>query len=155
MIVAAVLGALQARFGTLPALTTPKTVTVHIGLPMTADSVNDLVLLGHDGEEDSEVGVTVAYEWANIAGTSRYENGTIPGAIICQSGDTDMLARFTRAAVLGAAMENALVSDMNSGTPLGGLVMGAMITLATPRSLQNQAGARVLQPFTVTYRAQV
>jgi hypothetical protein len=112
-------------------------------------------MLSHDGELESDARPEVTYEWANIAGTSRYETGNIPCAVVSQSGDDNMQARFDRVQVLLAAMENALVTDMNSGAALGGLVMGCTITAGMTRPLQNSAGAAVLGPFTITYRAQV
>jgi hypothetical protein len=152
MILGSVLAALKTKFAALPVLTG---VEVYVGMPVTSDDPQDLVLLSHDGEWDSDAQPTVEYEWANIAGTSRYETGNIPCALISQSGDDDMQARFDRVQVLLAAMENALVTDMNSGVALGGLVMGCTITSGQARQIQNEAGAAVLAPFVLTYRAQV
>jgi hypothetical protein len=153
MITGAVIAALRTKFAALPAM---DGVEVHVALPVTADDADDLVLLGHDGDLDSEATATCEYEWANLACTSRYELGSIPCAVISQSGDEgDMQGRYDRVQVLLSAMENALVTDIHTGGALAGLVMGATITSGEPRPLQNQAGARVLAPFTVTYRAQV
>jgi hypothetical protein len=148
MIAGSVVGALVTKFAGLPALTG---VPVYTALPVTDAPDADLVLIGHDGRFDSETELQVEYEWANIGGTSRYELGTVPCAVICQSGDTDMQARFDRAQVLLAAMENALVADLD----LSGLVMIAHITSGGPLPLQNEAGSGVLAPFVITYRAQV
>jgi hypothetical protein len=152
MISGSVIAALRTKFEGLPAL---EGVPVFCALPVSAGDDRDLVLVGHDGEVDSENAATVEYEWANLACTSRYELGSIPCAVISQSGDDDMQAKFNRAQLLLAAMENALVTDIATAGPLSGLVMIAHITSGTMRSLQNQAGACVLAPFTVTYRAQV
>lgn len=153
MITGAVMAALRTKFAALPAMSG---IEVYVGLPVTSDDPADLVLLGHDGDLDSESQVTVEYEWANIAGTSRYETGTVPCAVISQTGDEgDMLGRYSRVDVLLSAMENALVTDMNTGGALAGLVMGCTITAGQSRPIQNAAGAAVLAPFIFTYRAQV
>jgi hypothetical protein len=153
MLLASVMSALRLKFAALPDLSG---VDVYCALPVSSDDVAECVLIGHDGEFESDVTATTVYEWANLACTSRYELGTIPCAVLSQSGDEkDMQGRFDRVQVLLAAMENALVTDMNTGGALAGLVMGATITSAVPRSSQNQAGALVLSPFTITYRAQV
>jgi hypothetical protein len=153
MITGAVMAALRTKFAALPELSG---VEVYIALPLTADDAPDLVLIGHDGDLEGETTATVEYEWANLACTSRYEIGSIPCAVISQTGDEqDMQGRYDRVQVLLAAMENALVTDINTGGSLAGLVMGATITSGSPRPIQNQAGASVLAPFTVMYRAQV
>jgi hypothetical protein len=148
MIAGSVIAALVAKFTGLPVM---EGVPVYTALPVTDSADPDLVLVGHDGRLDSETELSVDYEWANIGGTSRYELGTIPCAVICQSGDDVMQDRFDRAQVLLAAMENALVADLD----LSGLVMIAHITSGGPLPLQNEAGSGVLAPFIVTYRAQV
>lgn len=153
MIMGSVISALKTKFAALPALSG---VDIHVGLPVTGDDAPAIVLLAHDGDPESEAVPLVEYEWANIGGTSRYELGNLPCAVIAQTGDEgDMQGMYDRVQVLLQAMENALVTDMNTGGALSGLVMGATITTAQPRPRQNAAGACVIGPFTVIYRAQV
>lgn len=148
MIAGSVVAALVTRFTTASA---SLGAVVYTALPVTAAPDEDVVLVGHDGDIDSDTSTTVEYEWANLAATSRYEIGSVPCAVISQSGDDDMQARFAQAQLVLRALENSLVADLS----LSGLVMIAHITSGGLRPLQNQGGARVLCPFYVTYRAQV
>jgi hypothetical protein len=152
MIAGAVIAALVTKFAALPALAG---VPVYAALPVTDAADPDFVVIGHDGRVDSETELTVTYEWANLNCTSRYELGEIPCALVTQSGDDDMQARFDRFQILMQAMENALVTDMSTAGALSGLVMGVTITSGGPLPLQNEDGSGVIGPFVVSYRAQV
>lgn len=143
-----VLTALVTTFTTAPALSE---VAVFDGPPVTRDSLSDLVLVGHDGAPDSDAVATVEQSWVDMACTRREEFGEVPCVVLHQGGDTDMGAARTRAFVLLAACESALLGDMT----LGGLVSSAQFARGIARQYQNSRGAAVVAPFVVTYRASV
>lgn len=143
-----VLDQLAATFTALPALAD---VEVWEGPRPESPGAVDLVVIGHDGDPESNAEVTVTQEVANLAASSRYETGEVPCAVVSQIGDADLSVCRARAFTLLAAIETAVRADLT----LAGQVMSIQLTVAAARQVQNQAGSAVVVPFTLTYFAQV
>jgi hypothetical protein len=141
-----VMTALAALFAGLPALAG---VVVSDGPPLDGMGSPDFVLVGDDGLPDSTAEITVEQEWADLACTRRHETGEVICSALSQTGDTDMQARRDRAFALFAACEAAVLADQT----LGGVVLSSQLARAGARQFQNSAGAAVVVPFVVTYRA--
>lgn len=121
------------------------------GPPVTAPSIQDLIIIGDDGEPDSQEQSTFEQMWVDLACTRREEIGEVLCSVISSSGATDMRVRRNRADVLLSACETSLAADQT----LGGLVYSAQFIRAASTSMQNTGGAAVVTPFTVRYRALV
>lgn len=141
-----VMDALVSTFSDLPAL---DGVAVVDGPQVGDVGESDLVLVGHDGEPDSNAVNTFEQSWTDLACTRREETGLVWCAAVSQSGDVEMQPRRDRALALVAACEASLLADLT----LGGVVYSAQLAAGSARQLQNSGGAAVVAPFTVAYRA--
>jgi hypothetical protein len=120
-------------------------------MPVTASADPQLVLIGDDGDPQSDAVATYEQQWTDIACTARMETGEIPCAVIAQSGDTDIEGRRAEASALMSAIGVSLVADQT----LGGLVMGSQLIRGSAKGIQNSAGSAVVAPFTIRYLATV
>jgi hypothetical protein len=124
-------------------------VLVFDGPPVTPASTMDLVIIGDDGGQDSGDQSTFEQGWVDLACTRREETGEVLCAAISSYGATDIRTRRDRVDVLLTACENDLRSDQT----LGGVVYSATFLRGNSTGMQNTAGAAVVTPFTVRYRA--
>jgi hypothetical protein len=148
VILAAFIAAVFARFAGLTALAG---VPVYAGSPVTSAADMRFVVIGDDGDPESDVSAGYEQEPADLAGTFRYERGSLPCAVIAQSGDTDVQARLTEAAALLDACSDSVRADPQ----FAGLVLGCQFTVGTVKPVQNTAGSAVVAPFTLAYLASV
>lgn len=121
------------------------------GPPVTDAPLTEYWSVGDDGNLDSDVSSSAEQEWADLACTSRYERGTIPCALIVQSGAVDQSPLQTLTTTLMGEAETAFRADIS----LGGLVLSAQLTTLVGQSLQTEDGAATVSPFVITYMAQV
>lgn len=119
------------------------------GPPVTPASTMDLLIIGDDGGQDSGDQSTFEQVWVDLACTRREEYGEVLCSAISSYGGTDVRSRRDRVDVLLTACENDLRSDQT----LGGVVYSATFIRAASTGMQNTAGAAVVTPFTVRYRA--
>jgi hypothetical protein len=117
VILAAFIAAVFARFAGLSALAD---AAVYIGSPVTTAADRKFVLIGDDGDPESDIASTWEQEPADLAGSFQYERGSVPGAVGAQSGDTDVQARLTEA----AALLNACSDSVRADPQFAGLVLG-------------------------------
>lgn len=143
-----VVDALRITWTALPAM---EGVTIYDGPPATEDDPRLVLLIGDDGNPESDAETTYEQSWVDMACTRREETGEILCAVIVQTGDTSFDAPRSRAKSIVAALQAALVADMT----LGGVVYSATFDRGSARPLQNESGAAVVQPFTIRYRTQV
>jgi hypothetical protein len=146
-VIGSVVAALAAKFTALVGTGVP----VYVGPPVTAAADLELVVVGDDGDPDSDAQATVERVPDNLAGSSTSEIGVIPCVVIVQSGDTDMQARLSRATVLVQAIAAGMATDIS----LGGAVLSAYLSGGACRPVQNESGAAAVASFTVTYHAQI
>lgn len=140
--------ALVALWSALPALAG---VPVYDGPPVSQAADLDQVLVGNDGDVDSDTMSDFSQEWVDLAQTRRVESGEIICAVVAQSGSTDLGVQRDRAFVLLAACEDSLRADQT----LGGTVFSALLTSGSAHPLQNSAGSAMIAPFTVQYRVHI
>jgi hypothetical protein len=143
-----VTAALIAAWSALPALAG---VSIYDGPGISQAPDLDLVMVGDDGDPESDVLSTFEQEWANLSHTRRSERGEIPCAAIAQSGETDMNGRRVRVFQLLAACESALVADPT----LGDVALSLEFIGGSARPVQNSRGAAMVAPFTVRYWTQL
>lgn len=143
-----VTAALIAAWQVLPAL---EGVAFYDGPGVSQSSDSALILIGDDGDPESDAVSTFEQEWANFSHTRRNERGEIPCAAIAQSGDTDMNGRRVRAFQLLAACESALLADPT----LGDVVYSVEFVGGSAVPVQNTRGAAMVAPFIVRYWTQL
>lgn len=143
-----VTAALIATWQAVPALAG---VAFYDGPGISQSPDLDLLVIGDDGDPESDVASTFEQEWANLSHTRRSERGEIPCAAIAQSGETDMSGRRIRAFQLLAACESALMADPT----LGDVALSVEFLGGAARPVQNTRGAAMVAPFTVRYWTQL
>lgn len=126
-------------------------VPVYNDDPVTNEADAAFVLVGDDGDPESERESSFEQEWADLACSSRYERGSIPCSALASSGDTDPDATRSAAFALLAACESALRANRT----LGGLVMTSQLTSGSTLLAQGDNGSWVIAQFEITYMAQV
>lgn len=131
--------------------TTLAGVVLNDGPLLVAPTVPDLVLVGHNGDPDSDARPSYSQEDASLAGESRWERGEVPCAVISQTGATDPAVPRARA----VAIVGALAAPLYADPTLGGVVLISQLTVGTAALIQNTAGAGVVLSFTISYMAQV
>lgn len=110
----------------------------------------DAVIVGDDGGEgDDMVAGSVRNTYATVGAMRMYEEGTINCVLFSWTGGTDIAARRVRAYELLSAVDTAIRTD----TALSQSCLFAGLDSSTPTYRQTDAGAVVVIPFTVTYRA--
>lgn len=129
----------------------PASVPVYDDDPVTNADDDAFVLVGDDGDPESERESTFGQEWADLACSSRHERGSIPCAAVAASGDTDPATTRTAAFALLSACETALRTNRT----LSGLVMTAQLTTGSALLAQGDNGSWVIAQFEITYMAQV
>jgi hypothetical protein len=107
----------------------------------------DTVVIGHDGDPDSDAEPVFTQMWVDMAQTRRREDGDIPGASIATTGSTTTDTARARAFEVLAAVESYLLSDRT----LGGLVASVEFLGGASRTIENDKGSAVVIPFSVRY----
>jgi hypothetical protein len=113
---------------------------------------SDGILIGDDGDPETDIVSVFQQEWANLSHTKRYERGEIPCAAVSQSGSTAIADCRTRAFELIGLCETALLTNPT----LGGLVFSIeLFTTASSKPIQDTRGSAVVAPFVIRYWTQV
>lgn len=142
-----VLAALQTMFQAAVGSSVP----VYDGLPITAEVDRQFVLVGDDGDANSDepaATTTQTRETRNIVGAYT-EAGDVTCAVICQTGDDDLPGLRATSRNLMALLEAAVRTDPT----LGGAVVRAQVTDVTLWQVRNAKGSAVRRVFTVHYDA--
>lgn len=121
------------------------------GIGLTSSASTNLLLIGDDGDPETEVSSEYNQYYVDLAQTRRQENGSIPCAVIVQSGSTDQPSLETQLFDL----LTAVLAPIESDRTLGGLVFTSEVTEGNTRTLVNSSGTAVVVSFTVTYWASV
>lgn len=129
---------------TLRALPEFEGVSIFDGPPIGSDSPKRLIMIGDDGDPESDVEATFEQEWANFSRTRKRETGDIPCAVIAWDGSTDMKAQRDKSFTLLAATEVAILALASDDLTLE-LVSGSS------RPVQNERGAATVVPFVIRY----
>jgi len=133
------------------AVTANTDVVVSDGPPTSMSAPGTWVLVGDDGDPDSDARSVFEQTWVDLACTRRQELGDIVCGVVTQSGSTDLAGvRGVGGPVLDT-LAAALLTDLS----LGGVVMTAQLAGGQAIPLQNSAGSAVVTPFTVSYRVHV
>jgi hypothetical protein len=114
-------------------------------------SSKDIVTVGDDGDPESDVVATYEQEWANFSHTRRREAGSIPGAVIAQSGSTNIALMRIRANDL----LNICAAYVNANPDLGGVVSTIEWVSGDMEPLQTDLGAAIVAPFIINYWTQI
>lgn len=133
------------------ATTTLTNVIIQDGPLIGVPTVPDMILIGHNGDPDSDARPSYSQQPASLAGESRYETGEIPCAVISQTGDTRPAAPRARAVEILGVVATALYADRT----LAGSTLTCQLTTGTEALIQNVAGAGVVLSFTISYLAHV
>lgn len=131
----------------------PEFSQVHLifdGIGISGTGSPDVVMLGDDGDPDTEVESEFTRIWADLAQTRKHEFGVIPCAVITNSGSTEQPVVEKRVFEL---LELAM-SPIESDRTMGGLIFSSEISEGTKKTITNQAGTAVVVPFLVSYWAQ-
>jgi hypothetical protein len=131
--------------------TTLAGVTVDDAKVVSSKAYLDAVVIGDDGDPESDAMPVFTQEWANMAHTRRSETGDIPCAAIATTGSTNPDAVRLRAFAILAAVESSLLGD----TTLGGTVFTCELIGGAAKQIENSAGAAIVVPFSVRYWAHV
>jgi hypothetical protein len=107
----------------------------------------EAIIVGDDGDPDTDVESSFTQEWANLSHTKRSEFGDVQCAAAVQSGSTRIETRRTRASQILGYFETALRTDPT----LGGVVFTSEIVSGASRPIQNSEGSAIIIPFTVRY----
>lgn len=142
-----VISALVGSFRALPGLAQ---VLVDDSSSPSSGSAKDIVTVGDDGDPESEAVATYEQEWANFSQTRVKETGTIPCAVIAQSGSTNIDLMRVRA----GALLNMCVASVKSDPTLGGMVSTMRVSAGDVEPIQTDLGAAIIAPFTISYWTQ-
>lgn len=128
----------------------PEFSEVHLifdGVGISGSGSPDLVMLGDDGDPDTEVSSEYEQTWTDLAQTRKTETGLIPCAVISNSGDTYQPQVMARCAyLLGLAL-----APLTADRTLGGTVNTSDVLTGSLRTITNTQGTAVIVPFAVTY----
>ena len=144
------LGNVIQQMRTLFATVIP-TVNVYLGEPITSDVPLNFVMIGSDGDPESDLTADFQHTWVDMARTRMREEGEIPCALVSQTGEVDVATTTTSAFATLQSCVNALGNDPT----LSGLVMSIQVTSGSDRQIQNNRGTAIIVPFTVNYWAHV
>jgi hypothetical protein len=139
-----VIDALISSLSAVPALAG---VTVEGTAVVSGKRYTHAVVIGDDGDPESENDPSFAQEWANMAHTKRSETGDIPCAALATTGSTASDVVKVTAFQIMAEVESFLRAD----TTIGGVVFTSEITEGAARVGTNSAGTFVVIPFSVHY----
>jgi len=129
---------------TIRALPEATGVSIYDGPPVGNDAPKQLVMIGDDGDPDSDAESSFDQTWTNLAHTRKREDGEIPGAVIIGDGSVDMKTQRTAAFTLLGAIETALLG-------LASDVLTISFDSGKARPVQNNKGAACWIPFSVSY----
>ena len=129
--------------------TTLAGVTVDGAKAVSGKGYKDSVIVGHDGDPESDAEPVFTQDWANMAHTRRTETGDIPGAVVATTGSTSTDTVRQRAFDVLAVVEASLLADPT----LAGLVGSLEFMGGAARTIENSLGSAVVIPFSVHYWA--
>lgn len=109
------------------------------------------VMIGSDGLPDSTAIADFTHVWVDMAQTRKREDGSIPCALVSQTGENDPATTLLSASATLKKCVNALDADLT----LGGKVMGVQVVSGSSQILKNTRGTAVVLPFTVSYWAHI
>jgi len=130
----------------------PAFADVHLifdGIGVSGAGSSDLLMLGDDGDPDTEVSSEWSQNYVDLAQSRKQETGVIPCAIISQTGDTYQPSAEKRAFELLALAVTPLETDRT----MGGLVFTCEIATGTKRTIVNSQGLAIIAPFDIAYWA--
>lgn len=152
MLLGAVVSGLVTRFTSLPGLAG---VSVRAPGVLTDRDAAQMVLVGEDGDPDSDTAASYEHEPASLDGSSVYERGTVPCCALSQTGDSDAAALQGHLDAVEAFV-GLCTAGLRSEPTLAGAVMNAHVTAGgTAQLISNVRGTAAVVPFTVEYFAQV
>lgn len=131
--------------------TTLARVQVNGAKVVAGQGYTDSVIIGHDGDPESDVEPVFTQMWIDMAHTRRSEDGDIPGAAIATTGSTSSDAVRQRAFEILAVVESTFLTNAS----LSGLVGSLEFMGGAARTIENDKGSAVVVPFTVHYWATV
>ena len=125
-------------------------IDVYMGEPVTSDVPNDFLMVGSEGDPDSEAIAEFEHSWADLGHTRVREDGAVPCAIVSQTGDVDVDSAITS----GFTTLQTCINVLDNDPTLSGNVQQIFLTVASERIIQNKQGTAIVIPFTVNYWAQ-
>ena len=129
---------------TIRALPELEGVSVFDGPPVGDDSPKRLVLIGDDGDPESEVESTFEHTWANFSQTRKRETGEIPCAAIAWDGGSDVAPTRETAFLLMSVCELAILALVDDDLSIS-------IVSGKNQPVQNSRGAATVVPFLIRY----
>ncbi|MFF3848045.1 hypothetical protein [Streptomyces sp. NPDC002328] len=140
--------ALTARLATEEGLSD---VRVADGPEVSEEGADEWILIGYDGDPESQGQAAVTEEdWAAL-GTSRSERIELPVTILVRRGDTEVRAARARVYAIGAVVRRVLVHDPSVGlTGMQAAIAGtALFQAQTTDGIQDRLVLTVgVQAFT-------
>ncbi len=143
-----VTAALVAGIRALPAI---GTVTVDKANAVSSQNYKEAIVIGDDGDPDSDVQSVFQQVWVDMAHTRRDETGDIPCVALAQTGSTNPEVVEARAYELLAYVESMALADPT----LGGTVATLEILGGSSKLVENERGSAVIVPFSVRYWAHI
>jgi len=123
------------------------TIPVYMGEPITSDVPMLFVMVGSDGDPESDAESNFQHSWQDMGHTRMREDGEIPCALVSQTGsdlaDSVIADAFTTLQMCASALAN--------DPTLSGIIAGIWVTAGSERTILNSNGAGVVVPFTVNY----
>ena len=141
----------DALVTSISALPTMTGVIVDQANTVTGASYKEAIVIGDDGDPDSDVQSVFQQNWVDMAHTRRDEIGDIPCVAQAQTGSTDPEVVKSRAYELLGYVEAMAVADPT----LGGVVATLEILGGSSKVVENSGGAAVIVPFSVRYWAHI
>jgi hypothetical protein len=129
---------------TLRALPEFSGVSIFDGPPIGQDSPKRLIMVGDDGDPESDAISTFTQEWSNLSKTRKRETGEIPCAVIAWDGGTDMKAQRDAVSILLNSLSTAILALASDDLTLE-------LNSGSARPVQNEKGAATVVPFSITY----
>lgn len=126
-------------------------VSVDKANTVTSQSYREAIVIGDDGDPDSDAMSVFQQVWVDLAHTRRDETGDIPCVALAQTGSTAAEAVEARAYELLGYVESMVIADPT----LGGLVATLEILGGSSKLVENERGSAVIVPFSVRYWAHI
>ena len=123
-------------------------VTIEDATAISSRAWKVAVIVGDDGDPESDAESSFTQAPANLDGSRRVEIGEIVCAAIAQSGSTTVETQRTRALSL---LTSACEAAINVDPTLGGIVFNLEVISGSARTIQNEKGSAVTAPFIVRY----
>ena len=130
----------------------PEFTNVHLifdGIGVSGAGSQDLLMLGDDGDPNTEVSSEWTQNYVDLAQTRKQEFGTIPCAVISQTGDTYQPTVEQRAFQL----LSLAVTPLEQNRSMGGIIYSCEVTAGTKQTIVNSQGLAIIVPFDITYWA--